>query len=118
VFEEGGFVALTPFASANAGEVLLVPVEHATSFSASAGELRGQARALKRLVGRCRAAFDDPAYNLMLHDAPVRAQADPAVHWYWRLSPRRTIAAGFELGSGVRINSLAPEQAAVMLRGH
>lgn len=117
VFEADGFVAFAPYASASAGETLLVPVQHAPSFALVSGGLRiGLGRALAQLLDRCRTAFDDPPYNLVLHTAPKRWLRDPALHWYWQLSPRLSRIAGFELGTGVHINTLAPEDAASMLR--
>jgi UDPglucose--hexose-1-phosphate uridylyltransferase len=38
-------------------------------------------------------------------------------HWYLAIVPRVSHVAGFELGSGMFINSLLPEHAAENLRG-
>jgi UDPglucose--hexose-1-phosphate uridylyltransferase len=38
------------------------------------------------------------------------------MHWHLELVPRTTKLAGLELGAGVYINALAPEQAAAALR--
>jgi len=38
------------------------------------------------------------------------------IHWYLRVVPRVATASGFELGSGMYINSLIPEKAAEYLR--
>ena len=37
-------------------------------------------------------------------------------HWHLDLLPRLTIRAGFELGTGVEINTYPPERAAADLR--
>ena len=49
-----------------------------------------------------------PPFNAWLHDG---------VHWHLELVPRTTRMAGLELGAGVYINSVAPEDAAAALRG-
>ena len=51
--------------------------------------------------------------NLWVRTAPRGAE-----HFCWRIDilPRRTHEAGFELGSGVGINIVAPERAAAELR--
>jgi UDPglucose--hexose-1-phosphate uridylyltransferase len=117
VFQAEGFLAFTPYASASAGEVLLVPLEHAPSLVVAPNSLLARlAPALVRLLDRCRAAFADPPHNLALHTAPKRGLGDPSLHWFWQLSPRLTRTAGFELGTGLRINPLAPEDAASLLR--
>jgi galactose-1-phosphate uridylyltransferase len=38
------------------------------------------------------------------------------VHWHIELVPRTTRFAGLELGAGVYINAVAPEEAAARLR--
>jgi UDPglucose--hexose-1-phosphate uridylyltransferase len=117
VFEDEGFVALAPYASASAGEVLLVPLTHAPSFTTTPAAERDRLGAcLARLLRQTRDAFDDPAYNLVLHTAPKRWRGDAALHWYWQLVPRLTRSAGLELAAGFSINPLAPEEAAAQLR--
>ena len=50
--------------------------------------------------------------NLWLHCAPFGGDG----HWHLELVPRLTIFAGLELGAGIYVNSLPPEQAAAALR--
>ena len=66
--------------------------------------------ALKRLERRLGAS---PPLNLWVRTAPRGAD-----HWCWRIDvvPRLTHLAGLELGTGVHLNVLAPEQAAAELR--
>ncbi len=117
VFEREGFVAFAPFASGSAGEVLLVPEAHAPSFTTTSSEDRDRlALRLIDLLRRMRDAFDDPAYNLVLHTAPRRWRDDEALHWYWQLVPRLTRQAGLELATGLNINQMPPEDAARLLR--
>ena len=54
-----------------------------------------------------------PGVNLWIRTAPRGAE-----HWCWRIDivPRLTPDAGLELGTGVRLNTVAPEQAAAELR--
>jgi UDPglucose--hexose-1-phosphate uridylyltransferase len=39
-----------------------------------------------------------------------------AFHWFVRIVPKLTTPAGFELASGMSINTVAPEDAAAALR--
>jgi UDPglucose--hexose-1-phosphate uridylyltransferase len=55
----------------------------------------------------------DPPYNLVVHTAPG---ADAVFHWYVEITPRISIVAGFEQGTGVLVNTVPPEQAAEALR--
>jgi UDPglucose--hexose-1-phosphate uridylyltransferase len=117
VFESDGFIAFAPYASNSAGETLLIPRAHAASFTEATPDARERlGRSLIDLLRRARQAFDDPAYNLVLQTATSRWQPDAALHWYWQLKPRLTRLAGFELGTGLQINPMAPEEAASLLR--
>jgi UDPglucose--hexose-1-phosphate uridylyltransferase len=118
IFEEDGFMAFAPYASSSPGEALLVPLTHSPSFSdAPAEACEALSRGLQALLRASRAALNDPPYNLVLHTAPKRRQADVALHWYWQMTPRLTRDGGLELGTGLRINPLTPEEAARLLRG-
>lgn len=66
--------------------------------------------ALGRLARRLGAS---PPLNLWVRTAPRGAE-----HWCWRIDivPRLTHLAGLELGTGVHLNVMAPEQAAAELR--
>jgi len=117
VFKREGFVAFSPYASSSAGEVLLVPLMHAPSFTTISSKDREQlAGSLIALLRQMQAAFNDPAYNLVLHTAPKPWHDDAALHWYWQLTPRLTRTAGLELATDLNVNPLAPEYAASQLR--
>jgi UDPglucose--hexose-1-phosphate uridylyltransferase len=64
-----------------------------------------------RLLAR---RFDGPPeLNLWVRTAP--RGADP-FHWHLDISPRASIKAGFESGTGIDINTYPPERAAADLR--
>ncbi len=70
--------------------------------------IQGALRALGRLLGPV-------PYNVVIHGAPPDVAAHE-MHWHVEIVPRTSVVAGFELGSGVFANSVAPEQAARMLQ--
>jgi UDPglucose--hexose-1-phosphate uridylyltransferase len=53
------------------------------------------------------------AYNLVFHSSPHLH--DNTFHWHAHVLPKVTTRAGFELGTGVLINVVPPEQAAADL---
>jgi UDPglucose--hexose-1-phosphate uridylyltransferase len=74
----------------------------------------GGAALLHEALGRLARRFGEPPpLNLWVRTAPRGAE-----HFCWRIDilPRLTHEAGFELGTGVGVNVLAPELAAAELR--
>jgi UDPglucose--hexose-1-phosphate uridylyltransferase len=77
-------------------------------------EIEVVARTTHEVLARLSALLGDPAYNLVVHTAPAAAR--PGYHWYVRITPRLTVVAGFERGSGMFVNIVPPEHAATALR--
>ena len=70
-------------------------------------------RALRDGLARLRGEVGDVSYNLVLHTLPHHHE-DP-FHWHVHVLPRIQSVGGFEQGTGVPINIVAPEQAAAAL---
>ena len=50
---------------------------------------------------------------MVLHNAPANLDNEKdvtAYHWFMEITPRLTHTAGFEMGSGIHINTVAPEE--------
>ena len=58
----------------------------------------------------------DPDFNFTIRSAPAESVGVKYFHWYLSVIPRLTRVAGFELGSGMFINTVLPEAAAEFLR--
>jgi len=117
VFSHENFIALCPFAPRFAYETWLLPKTHAAAFEKSSDQdLLGCGRALHEIVARLNRALDNPPFNYFLHSAPTDDSAGRHYHWHWEILPQLSRAAGFELASGSHINSVAPEDAAKLLR--
>lgn len=118
VIEEDGFVIYAPYASGSPFEMLLAPKNHSSNFEELTDEqIRPVARALRRALATVDRALDDPPYNIFLHSGPTNGGSDPDFHWHFEIVPRLSTQAGFEMASGININTVAPEQAAYDLRG-
>lgn len=81
---------------------------------ATDNEIEVVARSAHAVLGRLSTLLGDPAYNLVIHTAPREAR--PGYHWYVRITPRLSVLAGFERGTGLFVNIVPPEQAATALR--
>ena len=110
-------VAFAPYASRSPFEVWVVPRRHDADFSrASDADLAAAAEALRQVLGRLAASLDGPPYNLVLHSAPLQETVDSTYHWHWEIHPRLREIAGLELGTGLPVNPVSPEDAVEELR--
>jgi UDPglucose--hexose-1-phosphate uridylyltransferase len=111
VYQDAWCIAFAPYASRSPFEVWIVPRHHAADFGRvdDAG-LASTAEALRQVLGRL-ATLDGPPYNLVLHTAPLREQVEATYHWHWEVHPRLREIAGLELGTGLPVNPVSPEEA-------
>jgi UDPglucose--hexose-1-phosphate uridylyltransferase len=117
VFESERFVVFCPFASGVAYETWIVPKRHQPSFgSTTSAERKEAARVLRGVMRAVDRVLDRPAFNYVLHTAPIADEDAPYYLWHLQILPRIATFAGFELGSGIPINTEPPEEAAAHLR--
>ncbi len=94
------------------------PRQHEADFGrADDADVAATAEALRQVLGRLAASLDGPPYNLVLHTAPLREQVDATYHWHWEIHPRLREIAGLELGTGLPVNPVSPEDAVEELLG-
>jgi UDPglucose--hexose-1-phosphate uridylyltransferase len=114
VAQTGEVTAWCPPAS---GSKYLLRVAHAAAgecFELATDTVVGDvALALRDTVRRLRAFLGDAPYNVVVHTAP-RDRAP--FRWYVEVTPRVSVVAGFELGTGVLVNTVPPDAAAAALR--
>ncbi len=117
VLETEAFLVFEPFASRWPFETWIIPKQHASVLiPAGPDQVRPLADALQATLRALYRGLGDPAYNLVLHEAPLRDSCEDYWHWHIEILPRLSTAAGFELGTGIWINSMLPEDAAAHLR--
>jgi UDPglucose--hexose-1-phosphate uridylyltransferase len=110
VYADERVLVICPFWSGTPYEMLVIPRSHGPHLHHSPpADLQAVGRALKSVLGSLREVVGDVSYNLVFHSAPYRAP-EP-YHWHVHVVPKLTTVAGFELGTGVLINIMNPEQA-------
>jgi UDPglucose--hexose-1-phosphate uridylyltransferase len=115
VFQDSASVAFAPYASRSPFELWVVPRHHAADFAtATDAQLTSAADTLQRVL-RLLASLDWPPYNLVLHTAPLHERVDETYHWHWEIHPRLREIAGLELGTGLPVNPISPEEAVAEL---
>jgi UDPglucose--hexose-1-phosphate uridylyltransferase len=111
------FAAFVPYAAEGPFEIWIMPVRHRADFGAiSDGEKEDLARVLRQVIAKLYTGLNDPDYNYVIKTAARYKAGEPHVHWYVQIQPRLTTRAGFEIGSGMRINPSLPEDDAAFLR--
>jgi UDPglucose--hexose-1-phosphate uridylyltransferase len=111
------FVVLEPFASATPFATHIFPRRHMASFGDISGvEIVDLARTLKKVTSKLYYGLGDPDFNYTVRSSPAELHGVKYFHWYVSVIPRLTRVAGFELGSGMFINTVPPEAAAEFLR--
>jgi UDPglucose--hexose-1-phosphate uridylyltransferase len=111
------FVVVHPFASRVPFETWILPTRHQPSFGgASTDDLAALARVLRSTLRGLYDALGDPDFNYVLHSAPTDDEGKAYYLWHVQISPRLTAIAGFELGSGIFITTMAPEESAARVR--
>lgn len=111
------FAVLTAFAPQWLGETWIVPRAPGAGIGGlSDAGIEAFAQTLGRTLQRVASAFDRPPLNVVIHSPPLHGAWDDVFRWHTRIQPRLSRRAGYELGSGVAIVTLAPEAAAEALR--
>lgn len=115
VLEDERVIVVCPFWSGAPYEMLVVPRQHEVHLEDTApADVVATGRAIRDALRLLRSHVGEAAYNLVFHTAPHH-HAGP-YHWHVHIVPRLTSLAGFEQGTGVMINIVAPELAARHLR--
>jgi len=113
------FVAIKPFASRFEWEVHILPLRHQADFLSMEEELcLDFAKVFRNTMARLDKLLEGAQYNYFLHTLPTnyRQENQKSYHWHMEICPRTSIPSGFELGSGLHINTVSPESAARQLR--
>lgn len=121
------FTVLSPYAARFPFELQIFPTRHSHDFALiTPEEITALAEVLSRSLRRINKTLDSPAYNLMVHTAPLRATQpgegngwttiEKDFMWHIDILPRLTRLAGFEWGTGFYINPVSPESATEFLK--
>lgn len=117
VLKNEHFVAMEVFASATPFATHIFPLRHMASFGEiTEMEVNDLARILRILLAKIYVGLENPDLNFTVRSSPAEYAGARHFHWYVSVIPRLTRVAGFELGSGMFINTVLPEDAADFLR--
>ncbi len=117
ICENEDFIAFAPYASTVPYNVKILPRKHESCFgSISEKDARSLASILRIILQKLYYLLDNPEYNYVIDSSPIDKSGERSYHWHLNILPRLTTRAGFEIGSGININTVLPENCAKLLR--
>ena len=117
VCETDEFVVWCPHASRFGYETWIAPRTHAARFEeVSDGTLAKLGSLFQLILQRIEQNSRIEAFNYLLHSLPFDSNQHDHYHWHIEIIPRTSKVAGFEWGTGIHVNTIAPERAAKELR--
>ena len=118
ILQTGDFIVFHPFASTSPFETWIMPLSHEPCFSnMSVDKTKDLAVIVKKILKGMYDALNDPDYNFVFNNPPIADEKEDYYHWSLRIIPRLTMKAGFEIGTGMSINTAIPEETAEFMRG-
>lgn len=117
VLDTEHFVTLVPFAALSPFHTWIFPKRHCATFSSiDEEEIADLSHHLKTILRKFYVGLEDPDFNYIIRSENPKECKSEYFHWYMSIVPRLTQTAGFELGSGMYINTSIPEENADFLR--
>lgn len=119
VHENEHFATLVPFAPRVSYETRIYPLRHSAHFEEMSDDERySLADSLRSVIEKIVGVLDGPDYNFFIHTAPPESMREHSHYYHWHLEilPRVFKWAGLELGAGIEVVAVPPEEAAENLR--
>lgn len=117
VYENDDMIVFCPYASKVSFETRIFPKRHEYAFEhIEAFQRESLADALGAALRKINRVLKSPSYNFFIHTSPTQPKYFAHYHWHVEILPRTSIWAGVELGTGIEVVAVPPEDAARHLR--
>ncbi len=117
--ENEHYAVFIPYAALSPFHIWIFPKRHRAYFGdIDETELIALAQLLRRTMRRIYDGIGNPPFNYVVRSFSPRESDSRHLHWYLSIIVRLSKAAGFELGTGMFINTGVPEESARFLRDH
>ncbi len=113
VVSDHGAVVWCPWGSSSPFMMRVAHRDAGTNFDGAPNDVvAAVAQGTRDALFALKEASGDVAYNVVVHTAPP---GGGPFHWYVEITPRLSVVAGFEMATGVLVNTTPPELAATTL---
>jgi UDPglucose--hexose-1-phosphate uridylyltransferase len=117
IAENDEFIAFTCYAARFPFETWVLPKEQCAHFEDERETyIHSLGQIMEDVMTRFGRVLKNPALNFYLHDLPSSVSESDYFRWHIEITPRLGTYGGYELGSGVVVNTMSPEKAADYLR--
>jgi len=123
LYEDSLAMVFAPYAPKEPFEFRVSPKAHSPYFEdASGGEVHSVIKGLQTTLRKLERLSKNLNYNLYIHTTPVKnKKLYGFYHWHIQVVPREItphlgVTGGFELTTGIEINSVLPEDSVKMLK--
>ena len=119
IYENEHMISLSPFVPKDEFELRIYPKAHSSYIERSGSDvLEALADALRVTLAKLFKGLDDSPYSFYIHTAPAQGEKpNDHYHWHVEILPKPpTPRAGFELGTGVDVSMVDPDEVAQFLR--
>lgn len=116
IYESPDIIACTFYAARFPFEIWAFPKKHLSHYETTTRhDHLAIAKCLKNITDKLGMTLKNPPLNFYLHDLPIAISDSRYYHWHIEITPRVSTYGGYELGSGVIIDVMPPEEAAEYL---
>lgn len=121
VYENEHFIVFCPYVSKYPYETRIFSKEGHAHFHEMPDHVEETfADALYTILQKQKKVLDRPPFNMFIHTAPISNEfgvhTHEFYHWHLEIVPHLKIDAGFEIGTGIEINVMDPDDSAEALR--
>lgn len=117
VLDTEHFISFIPYAALSPFHTWVFPKKHNACFGdINDDELKDLSYHLKTMLAKFYYGLENPDYNYVIRSESPKESGSEYYHWYLSVVARVSQTAGFELGSGMYINTALPEDSAEFLR--
>ncbi|OGF64097.1 hypothetical protein A2661_00075 [Candidatus Giovannonibacteria bacterium RIFCSPHIGHO2_01_FULL_45_24] len=117
IYQNKRFVVLAPYASRVIYETRIFPKFHEPRFEIiDQAQRKDLSDAMGFVFRKIFKKIKNPDYNFFIHTAPPKERHAEHYHWHVEILPRVATWGGLELGAGIDVVKISPEETAKLLR--